>query len=258
MLFCLGETFRSLTHRLSTVTVNHVELVDDGRHRLTSERVKKLSEIGKSRGLTYTLHAPFANINIAALDENIKTFFFTRLERSMIYARELDCRLVVFHPGLRSGLSRFYPRKDWYSNIESVNRLLRLSEEYSVSIAIENCPRAYGFILSNVDEFSRFFETIGKDVDLVFDVGHSNLSGETHLFIDNFSRKITHIHLHDNDGSHDLHLGIGQGNIDWEQLTSRLQKMNYRGTTIVESYSNIAESVKLMRDLLRRSSGVAP
>lgn len=251
MLFCLDESFRSLSSRLDSIRVDHVELIDDGWHRLTSERVKKLKKVGKSQGLTYTLHAPFASMNIAALAEDVRDFFIARLERSMIFARELDCRIVVVHPGLRTGISSFYPGKDWDANIESVQKLLRFSEEYCVNVAIENCPRAYGFLLSNIEEFSRFFKTVGNDMGLVFDVGHSNLNGETHLFIDSFSREITHIHLHDNDGSHDLHLGIGHGNIDWERLASSLHKVNFKGVAIVESFWNIGESVALMSNLLR-------
>ena len=102
-----------------------------------------------------------------------------------------------------------------------------------MNVAIENCPRSYGFLLSNVEEFSSFFKTVDNDMGLVFDVGHSNLNGETHLFIDSFSREITHIHLHDNDGSHDLHLGIGHGNIDWERLASTFTRLILGGLRLL-------------------------
>ena len=187
MLYCLGEPFPSLRERLQKAAVEHVELVNDGWHTLDQERVTELKGIGESKGLTYTLHAPFADINIAAPDQDTRNFVINRLEESMKLARLLECRLMVFHPGMRTGISGFYPGADWKINIESVRRLLKLSRCHGVEVAIENCPEPFGFLLKNIEQFSRFFNELGEDLGLVLDVGHSNISGQTHAFIEAFS-----------------------------------------------------------------------
>jgi sugar phosphate isomerase/epimerase len=250
MLYCLGEPFSSLRERLQKVAVEHVELVNDGWHTLDQKRVMELKGIGESKGLTYTLHAPFADINIAAPDQDTRNFVIKRLEESMKLARLLKCRLMVFHPGMRTGISSFYPGADWKINIESVRRLLKFSRRHGVEVAIENCPEPFGFLLKNVEQFSQFFNELGEDLGLVLDVGHSNISGQTHAFIEAFGKKIVHVHAHDNEGKHDQHLGVGYGTVDWDQFAGDIRKSGFKGVVMVESCSNMEESVDALRRLL--------
>jgi sugar phosphate isomerase/epimerase len=250
MLHCLGEPFPSLCKRLQKVTVNHVELVDDGWHALNQRRVRKLREIAESKNLTYTMHAPFANINIATPDRHMRNFVFKRLEKSIAFAQRLECRLVVFHPGLRTGISSFYPGMDWRTNIKSVKRLLNLSKDYGLAVAIENVPEPFGFLVKNVEQFSQFFKELGEELNLTLDIGHSNINGQTTAFIETFGKKIVHIHAHDNDGKHDLHLGIGYGTVDWQQLVADIKTVGFKGIVMVESYQHLEESISKLQQLL--------
>lgn len=250
MLHCLGEPFSSLCQRLQEVTVNYVELIDDGWHRLDQGRVKRLKEIGESQGLTYTLHAPFASINIAAPAEDLRNFILKRLEKTMAFARQLECRLMVFHSGLRTGISGFYPGVDWKTNIESVHNLLKLSKMHGIKIVVENVPAQYGFLVANVEQFSHFFNDLGENLDLVLDVGHSNINGQTHALIEAFGKKIVHVHAHDNEGKQDAHLGVGYGTVNWQQFAKDIKKAGFKGTVMVESYYNIKESTVTLQKLL--------
>jgi sugar phosphate isomerase/epimerase len=173
-----------------------------------------------------------------------------RLEESMVFAHLLNCRLIVFHPGLRTGLSGFYPGLDWKTNIDSVRKLLEMSQKHGVEIAIENCPEPYGFLVKNVEQFLQFFDELGEDIGLVLDIGHSNISGQTHKFIQTFGKRIVHVHAHDNDGNHDLHLGVGHGTVDWQQFADDIETIGFNGIVAVESYSNIKESIETLRKLL--------
>lgn len=250
MLHCLGEPFSSLCQRLKKVTVDYLELVDDGWHRLDQERMRKLREIGESQDLVYTLHAPFASINIATPAEDMRNFILKRLEKSMVFARQLECRLMVFHSGLRTGVSSFYPGTDWKTNIKSVHKLLKLSRKHGVKIAIENVPELYGFLVANVEQFSRFFNELSENLGLVLDVGHSNINDQTHTLIEAFGKKIDHVHAHDNDGKQDLHLGVGYGTVNWKKFAEDIRKTSFKGLVMVESYYNIEESISTLQKLL--------
>lgn len=250
MLHCLGKPFPSLLRRLRETTLNHVELIDDGWHSLNQTRVRKLKEIGEAKGLAYTLHAPFASINIAAPTEDARRFVFKRLKKSLTFAKELNCRLMLFHPGSRTGISGFYPGMDWKKNIESVRRLLAMSRDHGVRIAVENVPEPYGFLVKNVEQFSQFFHELGEELGMVLDVGHSNINNETHSFLETFGSRIIHVHAHDNDGVHDLHLGIGYGTVNWPQFVEDIKKIRFKGVIMVESYYNVKESVARIRQLL--------
>jgi hypothetical protein len=65
MLYCLGESFGRMVKRLATVQSSYVEIVDDGIHALDKERVSVLKQVAKSYNMIYTLHSPFADINIS-------------------------------------------------------------------------------------------------------------------------------------------------------------------------------------------------
>jgi len=66
MLYCLSEPFGKMVKRLGTVTTPYIEVVDDGLHTLSKKRVAMLNEAAKSSGVKFTVHSPFADINIAS------------------------------------------------------------------------------------------------------------------------------------------------------------------------------------------------
>jgi sugar phosphate isomerase/epimerase len=48
-----------------------------------------------------------------------------------------------------------------------------------------------------------------------------------------------------------LHLGVGNGTVDWSRFADDIRKAKYEGTVMVESCSHIEESVEALRKLLR-------
>lgn len=248
MLFCLSEPFSTLLKHLDKSNVLFVEFVDEGLHALNSKRVKTLKDMTKSRGLKLSLHAPFADINIASPNAAIRRAMLKRLEKSIQYAYMLECETWVFHPGLKTGLSYFYPNQDWRINLESVRKLLQTAEKFSVKIAVENTPEPYPFLMTKVDDFSRFFHELNSEgLGLALDIGHANISKQIQDFIERFSQRIVHVHVSDNDGKNDLHLGIGYGIVKWQNVASLLKKCN--APVILESVSHVEESLEKLRKL---------
>lgn len=249
-LFCLGEPFSIMIKRLRKVDVSYVEIVDDGLHALNHKRVKILKKLAQSQGFEYTVHAPFADINIASPSRVLRRVMLKQLEKSIICAHELNCQIWVFHPGLKTGLSPFYPREDWEQNLESVRKLLIFAREQRVEIAIENCPEPYSFLLTNVKDFSRFYSELNDDVGLTFDIGHANLNHQIEDFLVRFSNKTVHMHAHDNRGKNDIHLGIGRGSINWASVMKTIKEIRYDGIVTVESVTHAEESVQVLKNLL--------
>ncbi len=250
MLYTLGDPFSKMVKRLATVKTPRIEIVDDGLHALNKKRVQTLNEAAKSYGLMYTLHAPFADINIASPSKPILNTSLKRLKESMGYANALNAQLWVFHSGMQTGISSFYPGKDWTQNQQSIDLLHKTAEEYGVKIALENLPEPYPFIIKSVENFARFFEETNLDLDLVLDVGHANISKQIEPFLRTFKDKIVHIHASDNMGEFDQHLGIGYGKIDWQQFAQTLKEITYDKTVIVESVEHAEESLSKLTQLL--------
>lgn len=249
LMYCLREPFNSLLKHLTQVDVKHVELPDEGLHSLNERRVKKLNSIAKSYDLDFVVHAPWAGINIATPNPALRRAVMKRLEASIVVAGQLDCRLWVFHPGSKTGLSHFYPGKDWQLNLQSVQKLLHIARREGVTMAIENTPEPFPSLMKGVDDFHRFFNDLEDDIDMVLDVAHANLNNQVQEFLQFFSKKIVHIHVSDNKGDNDTHLGIGQGNIDWNNFAMLIKEIGYDNLLMIESMDHVKESLQFLRKL---------
>jgi sugar phosphate isomerase/epimerase len=238
-----------MTERLHRAEIAYIEIVDDGFHALNKQRVSMLKSIGESYGLKYSVHAPFADINIASPSKPLLKAMLKRLKESISYTSTLNAYMWVFHPGLKTGVSMFYPSMDWLQNLKTTRLLLKIAGDYGVKIAVENVPEPYPFLMKSVEHFAKFYEEINEDIGLAFDIGHANLNGQIERFLTVFKDKIVHIHAHDNDGKDDQHLGIGLGNIDWSNVANLLRKISYDKSVIIESVEHIEESKHKLKQL---------
>ncbi|MCP4704324.1 MAG: sugar phosphate isomerase/epimerase [candidate division Zixibacteria bacterium] len=103
--------------------------------------------------------------------------------------------------------------------IDSINQILNKKPK-SIQIAVENLPDNRGSWIA--DQLFNYFDK--NEIDFCYDSSHENMSGgKFHLLRKHYSRLIT-CHLSDNNGTYDEHLVPGDGNIDWNQLASYMEK----------------------------------
>lgn len=252
MLHCLGVPFKKMITYLESIDAQLIEIVDDGFHALNKKKVSILKEIAASYNLRFTVHSPFADVNIASPIKAIRALMLKRLKHSMVYANVLDAKLWVLHPGNKTGISMFYPGEDWKQNLNSIQFLNSLANDFGLKIAIENLPGKYGFIMKNPEDFIRLYQEDSslEDVGIVLDTGHSNLENQTESFLRKLSKKIVHIHVSDNMGEDDQHLGIGYGQIDWIQFSQTIHEIKYEKTIMVEAVEHLQESLDKMKEML--------
>jgi L-ribulose-5-phosphate 3-epimerase len=249
MLYCLDEPFNYVLKRLPELTVKHIELPDEGLHTLNKRRIKNLKEAAEAHNLDFVVHAPWAGTNIATPSPFLRRAVLKRLTKSLVLSGQLGCRLWLFHPGSRTGLSPIYPGKDWQLNLESVRTLLNVARREGVEIAIENTPEPFPSLMKSADDFRRFYEDLEDDIGMVLDVAHANLNHQIKGFLKQFSKKIVHMHVSDNDGANDLHLGIGYGSIDWENVAKLVKEADYGNVIMIESTEHVEESIQFLRRL---------
>ena len=95
-------------------------------------------------------------------------------------------------------------------------------------------------------------------LNITLDLGHAQLLTEVNRsfdYIEQFPKKIKHIHLHDNNGgtSHldDLHLPPGEGRVDFREIFKRLKQKGYHHTITMELKPHeIKNSIGRVRSLL--------
>jgi len=250
MLYCLGESYNRMIHRLSTMDTKYIEILDDGTHDLNKTRINQLKEAKKSLGLTYSLHAPFADINIASPIKPLLDASMKRLKQSLKNANDIDAKIWVFHPGQRTGIGQFYPNADFKQMCESIRDLYTEAEEYGLNIALENLPAKYWFLMSTPQEFQRLYKETSLPIGITLDLGHANLEGQVEPFVNQLADKIVHVHASNNDGSDDQHNGVDEGNIDYDWFANELKKIGYDKAVVVESMRKVPESIAKLKQLL--------
>lgn len=248
-LHLLTMPFHKIVKKIVNAEAKHIEIVDDGLHTLNKRRASILTDIRESYNIKFSVHAPFADINIASPSRCILKAMLKRLENSIRLASSIEAYIWVFHPGLKTGISVFYPGEDWVQNRETAQLLYGIASNYGLSVAIENVPEPYPFLMKSVIDFEKFYNEVSDSIGLALDVGHSNINGQTELFIKNFKDKIIHVHAHDNDGVEDSHLGVGYGTVNWENFVKLLKEISYKGVVVVESVEKVGESVNSLKSM---------
>ncbi|MDR1920959.1 MAG: sugar phosphate isomerase/epimerase [Candidatus Adiutrix sp.] len=78
---------------------------------------------------------------------------------------------------------------------------------------------------------------------MCFDVGHwFSAAGGSELhnladWVKRLSRRLGHLHLHDNNGLHDQHLGMGEGGIDFQMFFGLLKQYGLNPTFTLEAHT---------------------
>jgi sugar phosphate isomerase/epimerase len=249
MLYCLSKPFQDMAKQITEYGVQYIEIVDDGWHALNSQRVQRLKRIARKHDIEYSVHAPFSDVNIASPSKPLLKAMIRRMEQSMNHALALDAYMWVFHPGTKTGISMFYPGEDWRQNLESVRLLVSMANKKGLNIALENVPEPFPFLMKSVEDFQKFYSEVNVDVGMTLDVGHAHIRNEVKAFLKTFGRKIVHMHLSDNIGDNDRHLGIGFGNVDWNDFAKWNKEISYDRVMVVESVENVEECLSKLRSL---------
>lgn len=228
---------------------------------ITKEERNEITSQAKKSCIDLTVHATFSDINIAAINPNVRSFAIREVKKSINFAQDIDANVVTIHPGEFGALGITYPEKTKQFNFESLEEISCYAEEKEVLVSLENMPKMPGEQLvdnKSPIKIAKIVQEIGnKFLGITWDVGHSNTT-EFSLsdFFTNFKEKLSHIHLHDNHGPSegwtDTHLEIGKGTTNWKELFQLLNKINFSKTMVFElkSWELIDNSISYLSNII--------
>jgi len=190
------------------------------------------------------IHAPLNDINIASINEEIRKASVKEVKKSIKMASMIGARVVTVHPGLYSPLSVYWDGATELSK-KSLRELNEYSEEFGISLALENLPEMWLTMCSSTEETRDFLQDL--EIDFCLDVGHAYTAGELDEFLE-FSP--VNVHLHDNLGEDDIHLKLGEGDIDFKRALRGLK--NYDGNFVIEGrdIDDLLQSKRYLKNLL--------
>ena len=198
--------------------------------------------------LKYSVHAPFMDVNIAALQEKSRLNSISQIKESIDFANEINAEAVVVHPGLATFLANkyFLDRVYEFAN-ESIKEIGEYGRDLGVLTTIENMPSFDGMLYQNMNDLNDLL--VSLDMSMTLDIGHANHVGYSPdgMIFDS----IKHIHMHDNFGDDDAHLSFGEGSIDLKGIVNRLEEKNYDGIYIIEV--NDTDSIKKSYEYMKRN-----
>ena len=254
-LYLMAKSFELLLRSIELHNVPIWEVVDEGSLKLNNQRIQALKKLKKEKNLEFTVHAPFADLNIASLTPEMRSISMKRLRESLLHASELEAVAWVMHPGQRGSLTTFYPEREWRLNIDGIVEMTDMGEERGVNVCIENMPRGLSLLMDDPESFDRISEESGKNCfKMVLDIGHANTSCGAVEFLDRLGNVVVHIHAHDNNGKVDSHDEVGKGTVDWKVLAKRIRESSCR-TVVVESTKGVDVSLERLRELLGSPTG---
>lgn len=204
---------------------------------LTPAALQKVGGRLASAGLAVTVHAPFMDLNPAALEPLVLEVTRCRFEQTLDAADRLGARLVVFHPGYDpwkyGGMDHLWLEQ----NLRFWPPLLERATQAGCVLAMENIfevrPDTLATLLNGLD--SPLFGHC-------FDIGHWRLFSKVTLsdWFAALGPRLVHLHLHDNRGERDDHLPVGEGDIDFAALFNLVGSLAKPPTMTLEAHSREA------------------
>ena len=209
---------------------SHWEIFSEWKHDVISLSGSFMETMSRY-DMSYSVHAPITDINIAALNDRVRENAVSEMVTTIEHASRMGVKTVTIHPGVYSMvLSDVRDRSVSLSKM-SMRTIEKASAEHGVIAAIENMPSFPILMGQTADQLLDIID--GTDLGICFDIGHANTVGDISEFVDKFKDRIANIHIHDNNGDRDAHMTIGDGNIDFIPILRKLS--GYAGNYIIES-----------------------
>jgi len=221
------------------------EIVSEGRQKITPESLPEIRGIIGSMGLDITVHGPFSDLNPASLVDPIWNETIRQIEQCVELSADFT-DVVVIHPGVLSPLASQMPDRAWERNVEALKVLAVHAQEHGVRLCLENMPDMKKLLCRTAEELFGMVEAVGMDsLGTTFDAGHAHTTKNIPGYLKEKDR-ISHVHIHDNNGAADQHLAIGDGTVDWDLVLGTLK--GYEGILVIEG-RNLEEGKRSLQYL---------
>ncbi len=250
-------SFSEFAELCSSLEMNFIEIQLEPPYLPDTMResdVLELKTILESNNMQATIHAPYDDVNLSSLKESIRRASVEIFKQSVDIANVIDAEIVVVHAGT-------CPADQFMREDEARNRFMAsildlgfYAKEIGIVIGLENKQKGMDreIVLHPEEHYDYLSDLHDLGVSGVFDAGHANTVTSNLL---SYLRKLVpylcEVHLHDNDGIRDTHVGLGKGSVNTEEIVKELVAIDFQGPVILElkTESDIREGVEFIRDI---------
>lgn len=162
---------------------------------------------------------------------------FELMTRAVEGTAVLGCKKMVVHPVMPFSINDEGHEKETYEiNLDFTDRLCRVGREYDVVICLENMPMPL-LSIAPVSKTLGIVKEINDDyLKVCLDTGHSIITKVPPAEAVRMIGKdyLQALHIHDNNGKHDVHVPPFSGVIDWEGFCDALREISFDGVMNLE------------------------
>ena len=191
---------------------------------------KEVTEIAASTGLALSVHAPYSDLNLASLNHPIWRESVRQVKACIDAASRLTDRVTV-HPGYLSPMGKLLPDKVWTQQKSALSEIGAHAEDRGVRVFLENMGGLKEVLCRFPEEILGMIDGV-DGIGFTLDIGHAHTVGKVPEFL-RVLPSANHVHVHDNHGTADQHLALGDGTIPWEEVGKAVAR-GYTGIVVVE------------------------
>jgi sugar phosphate isomerase/epimerase len=170
-----------------------------------------------------SMHGPFMDMAPGSPDRRINQIVTERYQHAIRIGAELGIELVVFHANFIALIHTLEYRMGWHNrNVYFWGSLADYARQYGLTIAVENAWEFDPTIIGDVVK-----EIAHPNLRCCLDVGHAHLFSDMPLedWLNALNSMIAHIHLNNNDGKIDIHMGLAHGVMDMHKVLKQLRAL---------------------------------
>lgn len=203
-------------------------------------------------------------LNLAEQNSIVRAATLSEIDNCCRYTASLGGRFVVIHAGMNYGnIHAPIVRPDGSRgtaednlkvtinlSVELMKDACYIAKKYGITILTENLA-APSFCQDSATLLKYVEEVDCDNLKIVFDVGHCYHTGHDVVSeLRALKPFLAHTHIHDNHGSKDEHLDIGDGTLDFKAFISTLEEMKYDGCLLFELYRSKEDNLGVCRQKL--------
>lgn len=183
--------------------------------RYTKDDFAEVAEKLHQLDLSVTIHGPFLDLSPGSPDAAIRDTTLARFRQMVEVAGLFNPKTVVCHAAYDADRYDFC-REQWLENsIETWQWVADAVRRQGARLMLENVyERSPEELLAVLENF------VPELMGCCLDVGHQAVFSDRSLseWIERLGAYIAQLHLHDNHGDYDAHLGMGKGGIDFQPV----------------------------------------
>lgn len=164
------------------------------------------------------MHGPFGDLNTGSFDPLVRETARQRIQQGYDIASPLGAKHIVYHHGR---VPRTNPEGSWIRNSVAFWDAFMAQVPHDVHVYLENMLEEAPTVLCGIlDQLDR------PNLRANLDIGHAHCNSHTPVveWIESLRDRIGYVHLHDNHGQQDEHLGLGRGNIPLDDVFEALEE----------------------------------